>query len=124
VAFGLRNIANTQQGLAEMARVTRPGGRLAILEFSLPTNPVVRASYLWYFRNVLPRLGNGLAANGSDAYRYLNESVEEFPSGERLAALVRAAGYERVAMHPLTFGIATLTIAHRCGPATAHSQEG
>lgn len=117
VAFGLRNIANTQQGLAEMARVTRPGGRLAILEFSLPTNPVVRASYLWYFRNVLPRLGNGLAANGSDAYRYLNESVEEFPSGERLAALVRDSGYEQVAMHPLTFGIATLTIAHRCSAA-------
>jgi len=113
VAFGLRNIADTRQGLAEMARVTRPGGRLGILEFSLPTNPVVRASYLWYFRNVLPRLGNGLASNGSDAYRYLNESVEEFPSGERLASLVREAGYENVEMHPLTFGIATLTIAHR-----------
>jgi demethylmenaquinone methyltransferase/2-methoxy-6-polyprenyl-1,4-benzoquinol methylase len=62
---------------------------------------------------VLPRLGNGLASNGSDAYRYLNESVEEFPSGERLASLVREAGYENVEMHPLTFGIATLTIAHR-----------
>jgi demethylmenaquinone methyltransferase/2-methoxy-6-polyprenyl-1,4-benzoquinol methylase len=124
VAFGLRNIADTQQGLAEMARVTRAGGRLAILEFSLPTNPVVRASYLWYFRNVLPRLGNGLAANGSGAYRYLNESVEEFPSGERLAALVRAAGYEQVTMHPLTFGIATLTIAHRCGDEAAQIQRG
>ena len=124
VAFGLRNIADTRQGLAEMARVTRPGGRLAILEFSLPSNPVVRASYLWYFRNVLPRLGNGLAANGSDAYRYLNESVEEFPSGDRLASLVREAGYESIAMHPLTFGIATLTIAHRCGHAAASSQEG
>ena len=124
VAFGLRNIADTRQGLAEMARVTRPGGRLAILEFSLPSNPVVRASYLWYFRNVLPRLGNGLAANGSDAYRYLNESVEEFPSGERLATIVREAGYESLAMHPLTFGIATLTIAHRCGDAAAVSQEG
>lgn len=119
VAFGLRNIADTATGLAEMARVTRPGGRLAILEFSLPTNPLIRASYLWYFRNVLPRLGNGLAANGSDAYRYLNESVEEFPSGERLADLVRSAGYEQVAMHPLTFGIATLTIAHRRGSQAA-----
>jgi demethylmenaquinone methyltransferase/2-methoxy-6-polyprenyl-1,4-benzoquinol methylase len=123
VAFGLRNIADTQQGLAEMARVTRTGGRLAILEFSLPTNPVVRAGYLWYFRNVLPKLGNGLAANGSDAYRYLNESVEEFPAGERLATLVRSAGYEQITMHPLTFGIATLTIAHRCGDGAAQIQE-
>jgi demethylmenaquinone methyltransferase/2-methoxy-6-polyprenyl-1,4-benzoquinol methylase len=123
VAFGLRNIADTQQGLAEMARVTRTGGRLAILEFSLPTNPVVRAGYLWYFRNVLPKLGNGLAANGSDAYRNLNESVEEFPAGERLATLVRSAGYEQITMHPLTFGIATLTIAHRCGDGAAQIQE-
>ena len=124
VAFGLRNIADTSQGLAEMARVTRPGGRLAILEFSLPSNPLLRTSYLWYFRHVLPRLGNGLAANGSDAYRYLNESVEEFPSGERLANLVRGAGYEDVVMHPLTFGIATLTIAHRRGGAATDREEG
>ena len=113
VAFGLRNIADTAQGLAEMARVTRPGGRLAILEFSLPRMAAIRAGYLWYFRNVLPRLGNALARNRSDAYTYLNRSVEEFPSGERLAAAVRAAGYESVTMLPLTFGIAALTIATR-----------
>lgn len=113
VAFGLRNIADTARGLAEMARVTKPGGRLAILEFSLPRSTVIRQGYLWYFRNILPRLGNAVARNGSDAYTYLNKSVEEFPSGERLAALVRAAGYESVEMVPLTFGIATLTIATR-----------
>ena len=113
VAFGLRNIADTSRGLAEMARVLRPGGRLAILEFSLPRSPVVRAGYLWYFRHVLPRLGNAVARNASDAYTYLNESVEEFPSGERLAALVQSAGFDSVEMVPLTFGIATLTIATR-----------
>lgn len=113
VAFGLRNIADTARGLAEMARVTKPGGRLAILEFSLPQSTLVRQGYLWYFRNVLPRLGNAVARNGSDAYTYLNKSVEEFPSGERLAALVRNAGYQSVEMVPLTFGIATLTIATR-----------
>jgi demethylmenaquinone methyltransferase/2-methoxy-6-polyprenyl-1,4-benzoquinol methylase len=113
VAFGLRNIADTAQGLAEMARVTKPGGTLAILEFSLPRSAVIRSGYLWYFRNVLPRLGNAVARNGSDAYTYLNQSVEEFPSGERLAALVRAAGYDSVEMVPLTLGIATLTIATR-----------
>ncbi len=119
VAFGLRNIADTSRGLAEMARVTRPGGRLAILEFSLPRSALIRHGYLWYFRNVLPRLGNALARNRSDAYTYLNQSVEEFPSGERLAAVVRAAGYEAVTMLPLTFGIATLTIATRAATAAA-----
>jgi demethylmenaquinone methyltransferase/2-methoxy-6-polyprenyl-1,4-benzoquinol methylase len=113
VAFGLRNIADTARGLAEMARVLRPGGRLAILEFSLPTNPLVRGFYLWYFRRVLPFLGNAVARNRSDAYTYLNKSVEEFPAGERLAALIGAAGFDRVTMVPLTFGIATLSIATR-----------
>jgi demethylmenaquinone methyltransferase/2-methoxy-6-polyprenyl-1,4-benzoquinol methylase len=121
VAFGLRNIADTARGLAEMARVTKPGGTLAILEFSLPKSPVIRSGYLWYFRNVLPRLGNAVARNGSDAYTYLNQSVEEFPSGERLAALVRAAGFDSVEMVPLTFGIAALTIATRTGGAAANT---
>ena len=113
VAFGLRNIADTATGLAEMARVCRPGGRLAILEFALPRNRLIRTGYLWYFRNVLPRLGNAVARNGSDAYTYLNRSVEEFPTGEALATLVRAAGFTQVDSLPLTCGIAALTIATR-----------
>jgi demethylmenaquinone methyltransferase/2-methoxy-6-polyprenyl-1,4-benzoquinol methylase len=118
VAFGLRNIADTARGLAEMARVLEPGGRLAILEFSLPTNRLVRGFYLWYFRRVLPFLGNAVARNRSDAYTYLNKSVEEFPSGARLAALVRDAGFDRLEIIPMTFGIATLTLATRV-PAKA-----
>ena len=113
VAFGLRNIADTRRGLGEMARVLRPGGTLAILEFSIPGNAAVRAGYLWYFRHVLPRLGNAVARNASDAYTYLNKSVEDFPSGEALARLVRAAGFRDVEQVPLTFGIATLTLAVR-----------
>jgi demethylmenaquinone methyltransferase / 2-methoxy-6-polyprenyl-1,4-benzoquinol methylase len=113
VAFGLRNIADTSRGLAEMARVCKPGGRLAILEFSLPKNVIIRNAYLWYFRRVLPFIGNTVARNRSDAYTYLNQSVEAFPSGEALASLVRAAGFDRVEMVPLTFGIATLSIATR-----------
>lgn len=113
VAFGLRNIADTSRGLAEMARVCRPGGRLAILEFSLPTNRLVRGLYLGYFRRVLPLVGNAVARNASDAYTYLNRSVEAFPSGGALAGLIRAAGFDRVEMVPLTLGIATLSICHR-----------
>jgi demethylmenaquinone methyltransferase/2-methoxy-6-polyprenyl-1,4-benzoquinol methylase len=113
VAFGLRNVSDTAQGLAEMARVLKPGGRLAILEFALPRSPLIRAGYLWYFRNVLPWLGNAVARNRSDAYTYLNRSVEEFPSGEGLASLVRAAGFDRVEIVPVTFGIAALTVATR-----------
>ena len=113
VAFGLRNIADTARGLAEMSRVCRPGGTLAILEFSLPANRVVRAFYLWYFRRVLPAVGNAVARNASDAYTYLNKSVEEFPSGDALAALVREAGFARVDLVPLTLGIATLYVCHK-----------
>jgi demethylmenaquinone methyltransferase/2-methoxy-6-polyprenyl-1,4-benzoquinol methylase len=113
VAFGLRNIADTAKGLSEMARVCRPGGKLAILEFSLPRNAAIRGFYLWYFRNVLPRLGNAVARNSSDAYTYLNQSVEQFPSGSAMAALVKQAGFDRVDVVPLTFGIATLYVATR-----------
>lgn len=119
VAFGLRNIADTSRGLAEMARVLVPGGRLAILEFSIPSNGVVRSFYLWYFRRILPLVGNAVARNASDAYTYLNRSVEEFPSGNALATMVRTAGFDRVEQVPLTFGIATLTIATRAGSVGA-----
>ena len=73
----------------------------------------MRGGYLWYFRRVLPLIGNTVARNASDAYTYLNQSVEEFPSGDALAALVRVAGFDRVEQVPLTFGIATLSIATR-----------
>jgi len=117
VAFGLRNIADTRAGLAEMARVCRPGGTLAILEFSLPKNTLVRSSYLWYFRHVLPWIGNVVGRSRSDAYTYLNQSVEEFPAGAALAAIVRAAGFTEVEVIPLTFGIASLYVGRRGGAA-------
>lgn len=110
VAFGLRNITNTARGLKEMIRVCRPGGRVVVLEFSLPGNRLLRGLYTWYFRNVLPRLGQLLARNSHEAYHYLPQSVGEFPYGEQLAALMRDCGLASVEYVPLTFGIATLYV--------------
>ena len=122
VAFGLRNIADTNRGLGEMARVLKPGGTLAILEFSLPRSAWVRHAYLWYFRRVLPAIGNAVARNRSDAYTYLNRSVEEFPAGDALAAIIRAAGFVDVRSIPLTFGIASLTLATRSPAGQAEAR--
>lgn len=110
VAFGLRNVTDTARGLREMIRVCRPGGRVVVLEFSLPGNRLLRGMYCWYFRNVLPRIGQLLMRNRHSAYSYLPDSVSEFPYGARLAAIMQNCGLSSVTWTPLTFGIATLYI--------------
>ena len=110
VAFGLRNVADTDAGLAEMTRVCKPGGKIAVLEFSTPRWQPFKAVYGWYFRNVLPKLGQWLARNEASAYDYLPESVGEFPQGEALAKRMRAAGLSDVTYRGLTFGVATLYV--------------
>jgi demethylmenaquinone methyltransferase/2-methoxy-6-polyprenyl-1,4-benzoquinol methylase len=110
VAFGLRNVTDTDRGLAEMARVCAPGGRVAVLEFSSPQNQPWKATYQWYFQHVLPRIGQFLARNQREAYRYLPQSVGQFPQGEQLAARFRAVGLTQVGYRCLTLGIATLYI--------------
>jgi demethylmenaquinone methyltransferase/2-methoxy-6-polyprenyl-1,4-benzoquinol methylase len=122
IAFGLRNVTDTDRGLAEMARVCRPGGQVAVLEFSMPSWQPFRGLYGWYFRHVLPRIGQWLARNRSSAYEYLPQSVGEFPQGEALAARMQAAGLCEVRWQPLTLGIATLyagTKSAECGVRNA-----
>lgn len=116
VAFGLRNVADTRRGLAEMFRVCQPGGQVVILEFSLPGNRLLRGLYLWYFRNVLPKIGQWLARNRQSAYSYLPASVTEFPYGQELANLMQESGLSEVTWTPLTFGIATLYLGKKANP--------
>lgn len=110
VAFGLRNVSDTDRGLREMVRVCRRGGKVAVLEFSMPAWQPFKAVYGWYFRRVLPRIGQMFARNDSSAYSYLPQSVGEFPSGQALANRMLAAGLTSVKWHSFTLGVATLYV--------------
>ncbi|MBU0678933.1 MAG: bifunctional demethylmenaquinone methyltransferase/2-methoxy-6-polyprenyl-1,4-benzoquinol methylase UbiE [Verrucomicrobia bacterium] len=107
ISFGIRNVADVGRALQEMARILRPGGRVLILEFSLPRNSLVRGAYLLYFRKVLPCVG-GLISGDASAYRYLNRTVETFPYGDDFCELMRAAGFERVTAEVVSLGVATI----------------
>jgi len=113
VAFGLRNVSDTQGGLREMARVCRPGGHLAVLEFSMPVAWPLNSLYRAYFHRVLPCVGQVLARNRQGAYNYLPESVGEFPQGEALLEIMRKCGLSDVRQHSFTFGIATLYVGKK-----------
>ncbi|TWU48822.1 UbiE/COQ5 methyltransferase [Rubripirellula tenax] len=108
VAFGLRNVADTDRGLLEMTRVCLPGGQLMVLEFSQPRMIGLKQAYGFYFRNVLPRIGQWFARNDKSAYEYLPESVGQFPDGQAMADRMTAAGLIDVRFTPLTFGVATI----------------
>ncbi len=107
ISFGIRNVLTPTLVLAEMFRVLRPGGRALILEFSLPSQPMLQRFYLCYFRYLLPRIG-GLVSGDTTAYPYLNRTVESFPHGHAFCQMMREVGFERVEAHPLTFGIASI----------------
>ncbi len=113
VAFGVRNFPNLESGLAELARVVRPGGSAVILEFSRPRPGLTRTLYNVYSRRILPLVG-GILSN-REAYEYLPKSIREFPDGEDFAAILGEAGFGDIRIQPLTLGIATLYHGIRIG---------
>lgn len=111
-AYGVRNFENLEAGLREMCRVMRPGGKLAILEFSQPTTFPIKNLYSFYFRNILPLMGK-MVSKHSRAYTYLPESVKAFPQGAEFCAILERCGFKQPHARPLTFGITSLYTAYK-----------
>jgi len=112
VAFGIRNVADLDGACAELRRVLRAGGRLAVLEFGAPRIPGIRTLYLAYFKYLLPLVGRAFSRH-RDAYSYLPASVIEFPVGAAFAAVLERAGFGPARIRPLSFGIVYLYVADR-----------
>jgi demethylmenaquinone methyltransferase/2-methoxy-6-polyprenyl-1,4-benzoquinol methylase len=107
VGFGVRNFENLEKGLSEMLRVLKPKGQAVILEFSKPKKFPVKQLYNFYFKYILPGIGNTISKDKA-AYTYLPESVIAFPEGDDFLAILRKTGYTNVSAHSLLFGIATI----------------
>src|SRR5688500_2400210 len=105
IAFGIRNVQDPAAALREFRRVLRPGGRVVVLEFSLPTNPLLRGLYNLYFRKVLPRTATLISGDKTGAYKYLPESVNTFIGRQQMAEMLGAAGFTQVEQFPMTFGV-------------------
>ena len=112
IAFGLRNLSNVESGLAELSRVVKPGGWVAVLEFSRPANAILRPLFNLYFRKLLPWMG-GLISGSLSAYTYLPASVQKFPDQSQLSLLMEQAGLAQVEFENLTGGIAALHMGRR-----------
>lgn len=112
ISFGIRNFSSAQKSLNDIHRVLKNNGRLMIMEFSIPKNAFFRAVYFFYFRKLLPFVGNIISGH-KDAYTYLNKTVEDFPYGEAFLGMMKEAGFKNLKAIPLTFGIATLYIGDK-----------
>jgi demethylmenaquinone methyltransferase/2-methoxy-6-polyprenyl-1,4-benzoquinol methylase len=117
VAFGVRNLSDLNGGFREFARVIRPGGRLVVLEFTEPPNPILRHLYLFYFHRILPAVGR-IVSGHPWAYAYLPRSVREFPDPPKLAEMITKAGFRDGEWNFLTGGIAALHVATRSTEGT------
>ncbi len=107
ISFGLRNVEDPTAALVEFARVTRPGGRLVVCEFSRPRPAPIRWGYRWYLHNVLPMLAGRVSSN-PEAYTYLQETIDAWPDQPSLARLITRAGWTDVRWRNMTFGVVAL----------------
>lgn len=107
ISFGIRNVPVLTKGLMEMYRVINNQGKILILEFSMPANPIIRLGHVVYLRFIVPILGYLFSGNYK-AYKYLNQTIEQFPYGERFCHILNQVGFTDVKMHPLLFGTATI----------------
>lgn len=115
VAFGIRNVSDLRAGITEMMRITAPGGRVVILEFSQPTNPVFKAIYYCYFKKILPFIGRLISRSKYNAYSYLPSSVLNFPDRDGLRAQMKSCGLEDILIYSRTLGIVTVHVGTKPG---------
>ena len=113
VGFGIRNVSDVELGIREMTRVAAPGGRVVILEFTQPVNPLFRRLYYFYFTKILPFIGNRISGSEDDAYGYLPRSVMKFPDCETLKAVMEQCGLLDVRFYRKTFGIVAIHVGKK-----------
>lgn len=113
VGFGIRNVSDLEMGIREMARVAAPGGRVVILEFTQPVNPLFRSLYYFYFTKILPFVGNLISRSQDDAYGYLPRSVMKFPNCEALKTVMEQCGLTDVRFYRKTFGIVSIHVGQK-----------
>ena len=112
ISFGIRNIPDLRLALMEMYRVTKKGGRVLILEFSKPENPILKAGHWLYLQTVVPLVGFLFSGNFK-AYTYLNQTIQTFPYGERFCKILKQMGFVDISSHPLMGGAATIYVAQK-----------
>jgi demethylmenaquinone methyltransferase/2-methoxy-6-polyprenyl-1,4-benzoquinol methylase len=111
ISYGFRNIGHYEKGLSEFFRVLKPGGRMAILEFSEPTSKFFGVLFRFYFNRIIPKIGALLAR--ADAFRYLPESVNHFPPRKEVCNMIKRAGFHRSEVYDLTFGVSSIFLGYK-----------